>query len=260
MSTEKLEVRGLTTGHIANIPVLHQIDLDLVSGQVLGVMGRNGAGKSTLAAALVGVLRTWSGSVRMLDWDCTRAASTLRVRRGLVAVPENRRLFGQLTVLENLRVAAFGSHQEFTPAIREAIEAEFPIVARKGRAKASALSGGEQQMVALARARVMKPRFLLLDEPSLGLAPAIVSELAEVIGRFASSGVGVMLIEQNLGLIEKVCSTVRLLDEGRFVRDIPITELGGREAVLAAYLGAPGAASDVPAPPLPSPVDSRGHA
>lgn len=234
-----LSILGLTTGHIANIAVLHDIDLQVSEGEVLGLMGRNGAGKSTLAAAIAGILPCWAGRLKLNGWDCTRAAPRERILRGLVAVPENRRLFGQLTVLENLRVAAFGAKREFTAALREEIEAQFPIVGRKAKTRCSVLSGGEQQMVALARARVMAPKFLVLDEPSLGLAPAVTSQLAEVIRRFAKDGVGVILIEQNVALVEKVCDVVKLLDEGHFVGEVATQELSGREDIAAAYLGVP---------------------
>lgn len=237
--SDELVVEGLTTGYVGGIPVLHDVDLTIVSGQVLGIMGRNGAGKSTLAATIAGMVRPWSGRIVCKGWDCTRAAPRARVDRGVVTVPEGRKLFEQLTVLENLRVAAFGARKPFALSLREEIEAEFPVVARKGRTRCRVLSGGEQQMVALARARVMAPEFLVLDEPSLGLSPAVTVQLAGVIGRFTDAGVGVALIEQNVALVEKVCDTVRLLDEGRFVRDIPATELVGRESILAAYLGAP---------------------
>lgn len=235
--TDELTVRGLITGHIAHIPVLHGIDFAVRAGEVIGIMGRNGAGKSSLTAAIIGVLRVWSGQVILNGWDCTQAPSTERVRRGLVAVPENRRLFGELTVLENLRVAAFGAKKEFTVARREEIEAEFPVLVSKANTKCSVLSGGEQQMVALARARVMEPKFLLLDEPSLGLSPAMTSELAKAIRRFSTSGVGVVLIEQNMALVEKVCDRVRLLDNGRFVRDVNISDISGREEIVTTYLG-----------------------
>lgn len=237
MVTDELVVQGVTTGHIANIPVLHEVDLRVRAGEVVGLMGRNGAGKSTLAAAIAGVIRTWSGTVTAGGWDCTRATSRQRVSRGLVAVPENRRLFGQLTVIENLRTAGYGAKRKLTQKVRDEIEAEFPIVARKADARCSVLSGGEQQMVALARARLMEPRFVVLDEPSLGLSPAVTSQLAEVIRRFAESGVGVLLIEQNITLIEKVCKSIKLLDQGRIQRDLSVDDLATRESVIAAYLG-----------------------
>lgn len=235
--TDELVVRGMTTGHIANIPVLHDVDLTVSAGEVVGLMGRNGAGKSTLAAAVAGVIRTWSGTVTAAGWDCTRATPRQRIAHGLVAVPENRRLFGQLTVIENLRAAAYGARCKLTPKLRAEIEAEFPIVERKAGERCSVLSGGEQQMVALARARLMKPSFVILDEPSLGLSPAVTAQLAEVIRGFAASGVGVLLIEQNITLIERVCKSIKLLDQGRIQRDMNVDDLETRESVIAAYLG-----------------------
>lgn len=235
--TDELVVSGVTTGHIANIPVLHDVDLSVKAGEVVGLMGRNGAGKSTLAAAIAGVIRTWSGTVTAAGWECTSATPRQRISRGLVAVPENRRLFGQLTVVENLRAAAYGAGCKLTQKVRDEIEAEFPTVIRKAGERCSVLSGGEQQMVALARARLMKPRFVVLDEPSLGLSPAVTAQLAEVVRGFAASGVGVLLIEQNITLIEKVCRSIKLLDQGRIQRDMDVDDLATRESVVTAYLG-----------------------
>lgn len=234
---DELVLRGVTTGHIANIPVVHSVDLCVPAGEVVGLMGRNGAGKSTLAAAIAGVIRTWSGTITAGGWDCTSATSRQRVGHGVVPVPENRRLFGQLTVIENLRAAAYGAHCKLTQKVLKEIEAEFPIIGRKADERCSVLSGGEQQMVALARARLMKPSFVVLDEPSLGLSPAVTSQLAETIRGFAASGVGVLLIEQNITLIEKVCKSIKLLDQGRIQRDMSVDDLETRESVIAAYLG-----------------------
>ncbi len=234
-----LAVRGLTTGYVRNMPVLRGIDLDVGPGEVVGLMGRNGAGKTTFAASLAGVLRTWSGSIEFNGWLCTEAPPSERVRHGLVTVPENRRLFRRMTVIENLRVAAFGAGKSLSQDQLDSISDQFPIVARKAKVHCGMLSGGEQQMVALARAKVVDPSFLLLDEPSLGLSPAVTNELAHMIASFASSGVGVILIEQNVSLVEKVCQRVHLLDGGRLVRTLTVEELSGREAIVAAYLGAP---------------------
>lgn len=235
--SDALQIRGLVTGHITGIPVVHGIDLDIPSGKVTGLIGRNGAGKSTVAAAVAGVLRTWSGSVSLDGWDCTGESARARVRHGLVTVPENRQLFGQMTVIENLRVAAYCARTALTPELRQEIETRYPVITRKAEVRAGALSGGEQQMVALARAQVARPRFLVLDEPSLGLSPAITRQLGETIASFADDGVGVLLIEQNVSLIERLCDQVKLLDEGRVRREMQATELAARDDIAAVYLG-----------------------
>jgi branched-chain amino acid transport system ATP-binding protein len=200
--------------HYGASHVLHGVDLRLVEGTIVALLGRNGVGKTTTVRAVMGLVPPTSGCVRLDGVEITGWATHRIARAGVAYVPEGRQIFPDLTVVENIRVA------ERRPAriwpISRLFEL-FPALRERGRNKGAQLSGGEQQMLAIARALVSDPKMLLLDEPSQGLAPLVVRELAEVIRRLSDDGVTTLLIEQNVKLAEEVANEINIMVKGRIV-------------------------------------------
>ncbi|MGH3494455.1 MAG: ATP-binding cassette domain-containing protein, partial [Sciscionella sp.] len=177
------------------------------------------------------------GSVHCDDTDLTTATPRQRVRSGVVTVPENRQIFGTLSVRDNLHVAAMGLGVRVTKPTMTAIAKRFPILADRATQQASALSGGEQQMLAIARVLISKPRYILMDEPTLGLSPASVAKVGDIIADIASEGIGVLLVEQNSTLIERVCSAAVVLNGGRLGATLGQQDLRSESVLAAAYFG-----------------------
>jgi branched-chain amino acid transport system ATP-binding protein len=231
-----LEVRSIATFYGA-IQALHGVDLDVAKGEIVTLIGANGAGKSTLLMTVCGSPRARSGSIRLEGEDITELPTHEIVRRGVAQVPEGRRIFPRMTVFENLQMGAtLGDPTHFQQDL-ERVFAMFPRLAERREQRGGTLSGGEQQMLAIGRALMSRPRLLLLDEPSLGLAPLIVRQIFEAIGRIArEEGVTIFLVEQNafhaLRLADRgyvlVNGRVRLAGTGR--------ELLANQEVRAAYL------------------------
>ncbi|NRQ31134.1 ATP-binding cassette domain-containing protein [Nonomuraea sp. NN258] len=220
-----LTVGGLTVRR-GGREVLREVDLEVPPGQVTALLGANGAGKSTLVLTVAGLLRAESGSVRAGDDELTGLRPE-RVRRlGVAAVPEGHRVLGSLTVADNLRVAG--------PATGAALEA-FPELTELAGRPAGSLSGGQQQMLALAQAIAGRPRYLLVDELSFGLAPAVVARLVPALAALAADGVGVLLIEQYTQLALDLAERVHVLDRGRVTLRGTPEEL--RDKLHSAYLG-----------------------
>jgi branched-chain amino acid transport system ATP-binding protein len=204
--TVALSARGLRAGY-GPVEVLHGIDLDIAAGVVTGIVGPNGAGKTTLLSVLAGTIPLRSGK---LLWDGKpfgRLRPEQRARLGLVAVPESQGVFGHLSVRENLDV--FAGRRPLDPAYET-----FPVLRERGAQAAGTLSGGEQRMLALSRALVADARCVIVDEPSLGLAPALTDELYEVVGRIAATGVTVVLADQYEDRVESLASVVYRLERG----------------------------------------------
>jgi branched-chain amino acid transport system ATP-binding protein len=193
-----LEIRGLSAGY-GKLGVLHGIDLTVCRGEIVALLGPNGAGKTTLLRAVSGLL-PWSGRVRFAGRDLAGASPRDAVRAGLVHVIEGHRVFGQLTVLDNLLLAGYGMRRGERAACVEEALAFFPEIAAKRHDRAGTLSGGQQQMLAVAQGLVQRPRLLMLDEPSAGLSPVLVDRVLAAAGRLRESGTAVLLVEQ---LIEK---------------------------------------------------------
>jgi len=198
--------------HYGASHVLQGVDLEIPAGQVVAVLGRNGVGKTTTLRALIGLLTPSRGRVRLdgveiAGWPAHRIA-----RAGIAYVPEGRLIFPDLTVLENIRV---GERRPARSWPLERLFTLFPALRERAANRGGQLSGGEQQMLAIARALVTDPKVLLLDEPSQGLAPLVVQELAEVIRRLRDDGVAVLLVEQNLKLAEAVADEIRIMVKGR---------------------------------------------
>jgi branched-chain amino acid transport system ATP-binding protein len=193
-----LDITGLATGY-GKIGVLRGIDLTIGAGEVVALLGPNGAGKTTLLRAVSGLL-PWSGSVRFAGRDLSGASPRETVKAGLVHVVEGHRVFTQLTVLDNLLLAAYDLPRSERPVRVEEVFALFPEIAAKRDERAAALSGGQQQMLAVAQGLVRRPRLLMLDEPSAGLSPVLVDRVLVVVQRLREAGTAVLLVEQ---LIEK---------------------------------------------------------
>jgi branched-chain amino acid transport system ATP-binding protein len=228
-----LRVEGLHTyyghGHI-----LQGVDLEVPDGRIAAVLGRNGVGKTTTMRSIVGLTPPRSGRVLIGGQDVAGWAPHRIVRVGVGYVPEGRMIFSDLTVVENMQVA------QRVPAKQWSIErlfALFPALAERRRSKGSQLSGGEQQMLAVARALVTDPKVILLDEPSQGLAPLVVEELARLIAQLRDEGVSLLLVEQNLRLAEAVADVVYVMVKGRMVYHAPLERFRAeRDAVMAQYL------------------------
>jgi branched-chain amino acid transport system ATP-binding protein len=232
-----LEVRDATV-HYGKAKALDGVSIEVQEKTVAAIIGSNGAGKSTLLKALSGLVPLTSGEVWFSGSRIDGMAVHEIVRRGLIHIPEGRRLFPDLTVVSNLRLGAY-PRKEKTDVRKDLdhVFELFPRLRERNGQKAGTLSGGEQQMLAIGRALMGKPRLLLMDEPSLGLAPIVVDELAPVIKGINEAGVGVILVEQNVPLALKVADHGYVLQTGRVIQGGPRDELEGSEAVRRAYLG-----------------------
>jgi branched-chain amino acid transport system ATP-binding protein len=208
-----LSIRGLNT-HYGASHILQGVDLELPAGRIAAVLGRNGVGKTTTVKTIMGLVRPTAGAIALEGRAITAWAPHHVARAGVAYVPEGRLIFPDLTVVENIRVA------ERTPAQAWPLERLlelFPSLGERRRHRGSQLSGGEQQMLAIARALVSDPKVLLLDEPSQGLAPLVVRELARVIRLLREAGVTILLIEQNMKLAEAVADALHIMVKGRIV-------------------------------------------
>jgi branched-chain amino acid transport system ATP-binding protein len=235
--TELLSVGGLRAGY-GPVEVLHDIDLSVSEGEVVVILGANGAGKTTAMRALSGLIPR-HGEVTFAGHDIHRSSPDAIVRLGLAQVPQGRGTFAELTVEDNLRCGAFTRKDVAGVAadLRRWYDA-FPRLGERKDQKAGSLSGGEQQMLAIARALMSRPRLLLCDEPSLGLAPIIVKELFAVLaGLNAEDGLSVLLVEQNANLALKVAHRVYLLETGTIVRTGTAAEVAADDGVRKVYLG-----------------------
>ena len=228
-------VRGLSAGY-GGIRVLEGIDLDVPAGGLTAMVGPNGAGKTTLLKSLSGLIPR-AGEVR-LDGVPLPAAPAAIVARGLGLVPEGRQLFPLMTVRETLQLGAWRLPRGERAARFEEVIALFPKLAERHRQLAGSMSGGEQQLLAIARALMGRPRLLMLDEPSLGLAPRMVDELLAVVRRLRAHGVTVLLVEQNVARALAVADEAYVLERGRIVLHGPARTLLDSDAMRAAYLGA----------------------
>ena len=227
-----LELRKLRVAR-GGVEVLHGVDLAVKGGEAVGVIGPNGAGKSSMLRAICGLLRPSGGDVHFAGRPLAGLAPEEIARRGLAMVPEGREVFGTLTVAENLRLGARGAGPEAT----ERLAARFPILAERAGQRADLLSGGEQQQLAIARALVGSPRLLVLDEPSLGLAPRMVDATYELLSGLCEEGMTILLVEQNAARTVEFCERTLVLANGRVVAEGTRKELRRNPSLLRAYLG-----------------------
>ena len=233
-----LEVRGLSVAY-GKVEAVHQAGLRVEEGRIVTVIGPNGAGKTTLLAALMGML-TARGSVRYDGRDITLVEPEQRVGRGLCLVPERRELFAAMTVEDNLVLGAFHRYRKRDKTIVadfDQVYQLFPRLRERRRQLAGTLSGGERQMLALGRALMSRPRLLMLDEPSLGLAPLIVRDIFRVIAGLRETGVSILLVEQNARAALQVADYGYVLETGEIVLAGPSEELISNPRVIESYLG-----------------------
>ncbi len=232
-----LEVRDLDVAYGA-APALWNVSLDVRRGELLCVVGPNGAGKTTLINTIAGLNRARGGRVAIDGVDLTRLAPHRFCRCGIAIVPEGRRLFTHMSVRENLELGSFvASARAQRQASLDGVLQLFPVLRARLQSRAGELSGGQQQMVAIARALMARPKLLLLDEPSLGLSPAIVEDMFDAIRRINADGMTVLLVEQNVAMALDVSSRAFVLEEGRIVAEGEPRELAARPVIRRAYLG-----------------------
>ena len=231
-----LQVRGITS-HYGRIQALHGIDLDVKQGQLVALVGANGAGKTTLLRTISGVQPASGGTINLFGQDITRLAPEKRVRLGVCQVPEGRQVFGPMSIEDNIRLGAYTRSDADIGPDMERMYGIFPILKEKKALPAGTLSGGQQQMLAMARALMGRPKLLLLDEPSMGLAPLLVEEIFRVVKRLKSEGITIFLVEQNAHAALSIADIGYVIETGHTILTGPGPELLRNEKVKAAYLG-----------------------
>ena len=232
-----LIIDGLATAY-GKIEALKGVSMKADAGQVTCLLGPNGAGKSTLMLTIAGILKPKTGSIRFEGEELAGKSAAEIVARGLALVPENRLVFPALTVRENLMAGAFSRRDR--NAIRDDIDRMFTLFPRlleRVNQSAGTLSGGEQQMLAVARALMSRPRLLLMDEPSVGLAPLVVAEIFQIVRQLHSEGVSIFLVEQNAHMALKVAQHFYLMEQGRVTFSGTPGEMSGDDVIQRAYLG-----------------------
>jgi len=231
-----LTVSGLRTGYGA-VEILRGVDLVVHAGEIVAVLGSNGAGKSTLNRTISGVMRPWQGDIRFTGIPINKVRPAEIVARGLIHVPEGRRIFPNMSVRENLDLGAYRRGGARKRDNRSKVFSIFPRLAERQRQNAGTLSGGEQQMLAIGRGLMAEPRLLILDEPSLGLSPLLVEELFELIKRINAEGIALLLVEQNVVQSLEVARRAYILDNGRFVLQGSAAEIRDNPDLKRTYLG-----------------------
>src|SRR5664279_254009 len=231
-----LEVTGLHAGY-GETEVLRGIDLNVGPGEIVAVLGSNGVGKSTLNRTLSGIVRARAGSIRFDGGEVAREKPAAIVARGLIHVPEGRRIFPNMTVRENLDLGSYRRARANRAYNRERVLAIFPRLRERHAQYAGTLSGGEQQMLAIGRGLMAEPKLIILDEPSLGLSPLLVEELFALIGRIRADGVAVLLVEQNVVQSLEAADRAYILAEGTFVMSGTAAAIGADPKLKRAYLG-----------------------
>ena len=235
--SEVLRVENLEVCY-GDVQVLWGISFDVKEGEIVALLGANGAGKTTTLKTISGLLKPKSGRIYFMGKDVTELEPHKRVEMGLAHIPEGRQLFPRLTVYENLKAAAYThrAREKFDETL-ELIYNLFPILRERRNQLAGTLSGGEQQMLAIARGLVLRPTLLMLDEPSLGLAPKLVIEVLDFVSKLKGEGYTVLLVEQNVHQALKLCDRAYIIETGRIVKHGTGRELLEDEEVKKAYLG-----------------------
>jgi branched-chain amino acid transport system ATP-binding protein len=230
-----LELQAIDT-YYGPIHILQGLTLRVEAGELVCLLGGNASGKSTTLKTILGIVPPRNGTVSFGGEDVTRRPTSYRIQRGIAIVPENRRLFAPMTVLENLQMGAYlhggGAKEDF-----DRVYELFPLLHERRSQLAGTLSGGEQQMVAMGRALMSKPKLLLMDEPSMGLAPILVERSFEIIKQVHESGVAMLVVEQNANVSLSIADRGYVLSTGRLVLDGPAAELRENEDLRKAYLG-----------------------
>jgi len=218
------------------IHILQKVSLHVNEGELVCLLGGNACGKSTTLKTALGMVSPKVGKITFAGEDVTKKSTSVRVKMGIAVVPENRRLFGPMTVLENLKIGAY-VRGEADPADLERIFELFPKLKDRQSQLAGTLSGGEQQMVAVGRALMSRPRLLLMDEPSMGLSPRLVEQSFEMIAGLHAQGISMLIVEQNANMALSVADRGYVLQTGRIVLEGAASELAGHEELRRAYLG-----------------------
>jgi branched-chain amino acid transport system ATP-binding protein len=237
MSAPLLDVRGLVLGY-GRTDAVKGIDLSVEAGQVVTLIGANGAGKTTTLRGVSGLLRPRAGSIRLAGNDISSLAANRIARLGIVQVPEGRQVFANMTIDENLRMGAYLlANRPEEARRRERVLTRFPRLAERHTQSAGLLSGGEQQMLAIGRAMMADPKLLLLDEPSMGLAPRFVEEIFRIISEFKAEQRTILLVEQNARAALEIADEAYVLESGRITLSGPAAQVANDPSVVAAYLG-----------------------
>jgi branched-chain amino acid transport system ATP-binding protein len=230
-----LRLEGINT-YYGQMHILQDANLDVGEGELVCLLGGNASGKSTTLKTVLGIVRPRSGTVSFAGEDVTGRSTSYRIGKGMAIVPENRRLFGPMTVLENLQMGAYlqggGAPEDF-----ERVYSLFPLLHERRSQLAGTLSGGEQQMVAMGRALMARPKLLLMDEPSMGLAPILVRRSFEIIQQVHEAGVAMLVVEQNANVSLSIADRGYVLSTGRIVLEGKASELLQHEELRKAYLG-----------------------
>ena len=236
MPESLLSLTGVHAGY-GGVEILRGVDFAVHRGEIVTVLGPNGAGKSTMSRTISGIVRSFRGTIRFKGTAIERETPAKIVARGLIHVPEGRRIFPNMTVRENLDLGAYRRARGSRTENRERVFSVFPRLAERQSQRAGTLSGGEQQMLAIGRGLMGEPDLLMLDEPSLGLSPLLVEELFELIKAINAQGIALLLIEQNVVQSLSVAQRAYILDNGRFVLEGSAAELGKDPKLKHAYLG-----------------------
>jgi branched-chain amino acid transport system ATP-binding protein len=230
-----LELSGINT-YYGQIHILQDLNIEVNEGELVCLLGGNASGKSTTLKTILGIVRSRSGTITFNGEDVTTRSTSHRIGRGMAIVPENRRLFAPMTVQENLELGAY-LHSGGTKEDYERVYSLFPLVYERRGQLAGTLSGGEQQMVAMARALMSRPKLMLMDEPSMGLAPILVERSFEIIKQVHESGVAVLVVEQNANVSLSIADRGYVLSTGKLVLEGKAAELLEDEGLRKAYLG-----------------------
>ena len=230
-----LALRDVNT-YYGQIHILEDVSIEIQPGELVCLLGGNASGKSTTLKTILGIVEPRTGVVEFKGVDVTHESTTYRIARGMAIVPENRRLFAPMTVLENLEMGAYLREDDYTGDLDYVYEL-FPILAERSQQFAGTLSGGEQQMVAMGRALMSQPDLLLMDEPSMGLAPILVEQSFEIIQRVHQTGVSILVVEQNANMALSIADHGYVLATGRIVLADTAEALSEHEDLKKAYLG-----------------------
>jgi branched-chain amino acid transport system ATP-binding protein len=230
-----LSLEGVNT-YYGQMHILQDTNLNVGAGELVCLLGGNASGKSTTLKTVLGIVRPRTGTVMFAGEDVTARSTSHRIRKGMAIVPENRRLFGPMTVLENLQMGAY-LHGGGDPEDYERVYALFPLLYERRSQLAGTLSGGEQQMVAMGRALMARPKLMLMDEPSMGLAPILVERSFEIIQQVHQAGVAMLIVEQNANVSLSIADRGYVLSTGRIVLEGKASELLQHDELRKAYLG-----------------------
>ncbi|MCB7091354.1 ABC transporter ATP-binding protein [Enterocloster bolteae] len=233
-----LEVKNLKFGYSAMMPVLNDISFQAGNQEIVAILGSNGAGKTTTLKTVSGLLKPWEGAITYNGEDITGMPAYEVLKKGISLVPEGRMLFGKLTVYENLSMGAYTrKNQDEIKKTLDMVYELFPRVRERAEQKAETLSGGEQQMVAIARGLMSKPSLLILDEPSLGLMPKLVKEVLQFVKTIRETGISVLIVEQNVNETLAIADRAYVIQDGTTVISGTPEELNGNDEIRRIYLG-----------------------